>query len=40
MPKTSSIALLVWCLATRGELLGGRVQKQWQWPLSTRGAWR
>jgi len=30
MPKTSSIALLVWRLAARGEAPGDRVNNQWQ----------
>jgi len=33
MPKTSSIALLLWPLAARGEAPGGRSFNQWQWPL-------
>jgi len=36
--KTSRIVLLIRRLAARGEPLGDRVPKQWQWPLSTRGA--
>jgi len=33
MPKTSSIAILVWRLAARGEPLGDRDLKQRQWSL-------
>jgi len=40
VPKTSSITLLEWHLAVRGEPPGDRVIKQWQWPLTTGGAWR
>jgi len=38
MPKTSSIALLVYRLAVRGEPPSDRVLNQWQWPLSVGGA--
>ncbi|QCE03504.1 hypothetical protein DEO72_LG8g1529 [Vigna unguiculata] len=40
MPKTSSIALLVWRLAAQGEPPGDRYLKQWQWPLDAQGAWQ
>jgi len=40
MPKTSSFALLVWCLAARGKPSGDRYLKQWQWPLDAYGAWQ
>jgi len=40
MPKTNSIALLIWQLAARGEPPADRYLKQWQWPLDVHGVWR
>ncbi|QCD99502.1 hypothetical protein DEO72_LG7g784 [Vigna unguiculata] len=40
VPKTSSIALLVWCLTVQGEAPSGRHLKQWQWSLNLSGAWQ
>ncbi|QCD78945.1 hypothetical protein DEO72_LG1g2581 [Vigna unguiculata] len=40
VPKTSSIALLVWCLAARGKPPGDIHPTEWQWLLDANGAWR
>jgi len=40
VPKTSSIALLVWCLAARGKSPGDIHPTEWQWLLDANGAWR
>jgi len=39
MSNTSSVALLVWRLATRDEPPSDSDPKQWQWPLDVCGAW-